>query len=235
MVDHDVVTREQWLGARRQLLAEEKEFNRLRNRLSQRRRELPWVRVEKSYVFDGPGGRTTLAQLFEGRHQLIVYHFMFAPEWEAGCKSCSFWADNFSGIPIHLQQRDVTFIAISRAPLDKLDAFKTRMGWSFPWYSSGGNDFNFDYQVSFRPEDLAKGEVEYNYRCMKTTMSDLVGISVFYRDDNDAVFHTYSCFSRGVDMLNLAYHYLDLVPKGRDEAGLPSPQAWVRYHDKYGV
>ena len=235
MPDHEVVARDQWLEARKRLLAEEKEFNRLRDRLSQRRRELPWVRVEKDYAFDGSGGRKTLAELFEGRHQLIVYHFMFAPDWEAGCKSCSFWADNFSGIPIHLTQRDVTFVAISRAPLGKLEAFKTRMGWSFLWYSSAGNDFNFDYQVSFRPEDLAKGEVEYNYRRLKTTMSDLVGISVFYRDEDDAVFHTYSCYSRGVDMLNLAYHYLDLVPKGRDEAGLPSRQAWVRYHDKYGV
>jgi predicted dithiol-disulfide oxidoreductase (DUF899 family) len=235
MVDHDVVSREQWLQARQRLLTEEKEFNRLRDRLSQHRRELPWVRVEKNYVFDGPGGRKTLAELFDGRHQLIVYHFMFAPGAEAGCKSCSFWADNFSGIPIHLKQRDVTFVAVSRAPLAKLEAFKTRMGWGFPWYSSAPSDFNFDYQVSFRPEDLAKGEVDYNYRKIKMTMSDLVGISVFYRDDDGAVFHTYSCYSRGVDMLNLAYHYLDLVPKGRDEAGLSNPQAWVRYHDKYGA
>jgi predicted dithiol-disulfide oxidoreductase (DUF899 family) len=233
MENHTVVSHAAWVEARKGLLAKEKEFNRLRDELSRERRNLPWERVDKTYVFDGPNGKATLADLFEGRHQLIVYHFMFPPEWEEGCKSCSFWADNFNGIPVHLNHRDVSFVVISRAPQSKLQPFKKRMGWSFNWFSSAGTDFNFDYQVSFPPEDLAKGEVTYNYGKTKTTMSDLVGISVFYRDDDGAIFHTYSSYSRGVDMVNGAYHYLDLVPKGRDEDGLSYTQAWVRHHDKY--
>ena len=234
MPDHAVVTRQEWTAARQALLAKEKEFTRLRDELSRERRALPWMRIEKSYAFETPAGRKSLTELFDGRRQLVVYHFMFAPDWQVPCKSCSFWADNFNGIVSHLHQRDVTMLAISRAPLAKLEAFKQRIGWSFPWISSDDGDFNFDLGVSFRPQDLAAGEVDYNFRRLKTSMSDLPGISVFYRDDDGTVFRTYSCYSRGVDMMNTAYHYLDLTPKGRDEDGLPRNQAWVRFHDEYG-
>jgi predicted dithiol-disulfide oxidoreductase (DUF899 family) len=232
MTDHQIVTHEQWVEARKQLLAREKEFTRLRDQVSQARRELPWERVTKDYVFDGLDGRETLAELFAGRSQLVVYHFMFAPDWEAGCKSCSFWADNFERNIIHLAARDVTMIAVSRAPFAKLDAFRERLGWTFKWVSSAGNDFNFDYHVSFTPEELAKGKVYYNYAWADGGPSELPGISVFRRDESGAIFHTYSCYARGLDMMNAAYHYLDLVPMGRDEAG-QRPQAWVRYRDSY--
>jgi len=234
MAKHKVVPRDEWLAARRHLLAEEKEFTRIRDRLSEERRALPWERVDKDYVFEGPEGKQSLAQLFDGRRQLIVYHFMFAPEAEVPCKSCSFWADNFNGIIAHLNQRDVTFVAISRAPLPKLQAFAKRLGWTFTWLSSGGSDFNYDYNVSFRPEDLASGTAIYNYGPTEMQMADLPGISVFFKDEEGAVFHTYSCYARGVDMLNTAYHYLDLVPKGRDEDGLPHTMAWVNFRDLYG-
>jgi predicted dithiol-disulfide oxidoreductase (DUF899 family) len=228
---HKVVSSGEWLDARMRLLAKEKEFTQLRDELSQARRDLPWERVDKNYVFDGPNGAESLTELFGGRSQLIVYHFMFNPEWEAGCKSCSFWADSFERNVVHLNHRDVTLVAISRAPLGKIEAFRKRMGWTFKWLSSAANDFNFDYQVSFRPEQLATGEVYYNYRQRKSSMTDLVGISVFYRDADGNVFHTYSCYERGVDMMNAAYHYLDLVPKGRDEGG--RTQFWVRHRDSY--
>jgi predicted dithiol-disulfide oxidoreductase (DUF899 family) len=234
VTDHLVVSPQDWLQARLQLLAKEKQFNRLRDELSRARRELPWELVEKDYVFDGPAGQQTLGDLFEARSQLVVYHFMFAPEWEDGCKSCSWWADNFERNVVHLAHRDVTLVAISRAPLAKLDAFKRRMGWTFKWYSSGRTDFNYDCHASFRPEELAAGEVTYNYRQIKLSNTDHTGISVFYRDADGAIYHTYSCYSRGVDMMNAGYHYLDLVPKGRDEDGLPYNQAWVRERDKYG-
>ena len=233
MEKHIVVSKDDWVTARQQLLAKEKEFTRLRDQLSEQRRALPWERVDKSYVFEGPKGRETLAQLFEGRNQLVVYHFMFAPEAEAPCRSCSFWADNFNGVVAHLNQRDVTFVAVSRAPLPRLQAFAKRMGWSFKWLSSGGSDFNYDYGVSFRPEDLAAGKAAYNYGPNKMQMSDLPGISVYFKDADGQVFHTYSCYARGLDMLNTAYHYLDLVPKGRDESDLPYTMAWVRFHDLY--
>jgi predicted dithiol-disulfide oxidoreductase (DUF899 family) len=233
MESHRVVSRDQWIEERKALLTREKEFTRLRDQLSQERRELPWVRVDKEYVFEGASGKTTLAELFAGRGQLIVYHFMFDPSWDEGCPSCSFWADNFKGIIVHLNQRDVSMAAISRAPFEKLAAFQKRMGWSFNWVSSFANDFNHDYHVSFAPEQLAQGEVIYNYRLVKNSMSELPGISVFHKDPAGAIFHTYSCYARGLDMLNVAYHYLDLVPKGRDEAGLSRPMAWVRYHDAY--
>ncbi len=232
MESHKVVSREEWLTARSQLLAAEKEFTRLRDRLSQQRRDLPWLLVDKHYVFEGPTGRENLSQLFAGRHQLAVYHFMLAPDWDEGCKSCSFWADNFNGIDVHLQQRDVTFLAVSRAPLAKIEAFKRRMGWTFKWVSSFGSDFNYDYHVSFRPEQSASKEAVYNYAPRKTTMEELPGISVFYKDDAGKIFHAYSCYARGLDMLNAAYHWLDLVPKGRDETG-PHKMAWVRLHDEY--
>ncbi|CDZ53896.1 DUF899 domain-containing protein [Neorhizobium galegae] len=230
---NQVVSPEEWLKARLDLLAAEKEFTRQRDALTRRRMAMPWERVEKPYRFEGPDGGLSLADLFDGRSQLIVYHFMFGPDWQEACKSCSFWADNFNGIPVHLNHRDVAFVAISRAPLAKLDAYKKRMGWNFPWFSSHGSDFNFDYQVSVRPEDLPKGVAYYNYKVQPSNASEEVGISVFYRDESGEVFHTYSCYSRGVDMLNGAYHFLDLVPKGRDEDDLDYPMAWVRRHDQY--
>jgi len=233
MEKHKVVSKDAWTAARKKLLAKEKEFTRLRDELSEQRRALPWERVGKEYAFDGPKGRQALTDLFDGRRQLIVYHFMFGPEGEP-CRSCSFWADNFNGIIAHLNQRDVTFVAISRAPLPKLQAFAKRLGWSFPWLSSGGSDFNYDYNVSFRSEDIAGGKTVYNYGPNEMEMSDLPGISVFYRDESGAVFHTYSCYARGLDMLNNAYHYLDLVPKGRDEADLAFTMEWVDYRDRYG-
>ena len=233
MTNHQVVSPEAWVAARKQLLTKEKEFTRLRDQLSQGRRDLPWVQVTKQYLFDGPEGKQTLGQLFNGRSQLIVYHFMFGPDWEVGCKSCSFWADNFNGIVPHLNQRDVTFVAVSRAPLAKLQAFATRLGWSFKWVSSSRSDFNYDYNVSFTPEDLADGSAIYNYAANKMNMPELPGISVFFKDAEGKVFHTYSCYARGLDMLNTAYHYLDLVPKGRGETGLPHSMAWVRLRDQY--
>jgi len=190
--------------------------------------------VAKNYAFETPRGRASLSDLFDGRRQLIVYHFMLGPDWEEGCKSCSFWVDNFNGIDVHLKHRDVTLLAVSQAPLAKIEAYRRRMGWSIAWASSFGSDFNFDYQVSFRPEDVVAGNAVYNYAPTKTTMSELPGISVFFRDEAGTVFHTYSCYSRGLDMLNGAYHYLDLVPKGRDEMGLPSTMSWLRRHDQYG-
>ena len=236
MNDHQVVTPEHWLEARKRLLAKEKEFTRLRDELSRARRDLPWVRVTKQYRFDGPAGKETLGELFDGRSQLVVYHFMFDPDWDAGCKSCSFWADNFERNVVHLAARDVTLVAVSRAPLAKIEAFRKRLGWTFKWLSAANTDFNFDYHVSFNPEALAKGEVYYNYAWSKSSISERAGISVFYRDASGAIFHTYSCYARGLDMMNAAYHYLDLVPMGRNEADQqPGPQAWVRLRDSYGA
>jgi predicted dithiol-disulfide oxidoreductase (DUF899 family) len=233
-MQHEVVSREDWLAARRQLLSKEKEFTRLRDRLSGERRELPWVKVEKTYVFDGPDGRETLAELFDGRGQLMVYHFMFGPEWEQGCPSCSFLSDHIDGANLHLPQRDVTLLAVSRAPLAQIEAFKERMGWRFKWVSSYENDFNRDYHVSFTDDEMAQGEVYYNYGMEQFPSEEAPGISVFYKDPDDAVFHTYSAYARGLDMLIGAYNYLDLAPKGRDEAALPWTMAWVRHHDRYG-
>jgi predicted dithiol-disulfide oxidoreductase (DUF899 family) len=231
---HKVVSEEEWLKVRKQLLTQEKEFTRLRDRLSQQRRNLPWVRVEKNYVFEGPNVKETLADLFEGRSQLAVYHFMFAPDGEEGCRSCSFWADSFNAIAVHLNHRDVTMVAISRAPYEKLEAFKRRMGWSFKWLSSGGNDFNYDYQASFTAEEIAKGKVYHNFGTYEEDLDEeKPGISVFYKDKSGDVFHTYSAYSRGIDLMNAAYNYLDLVPKGREEAELEWPMAWVRHHDRY--
>ena len=233
MANHRVVSRDEWLEARTQLLAREKDFNRLRDQLSQQRRDLPWVRVDKDYLFEGSTGNVSLSELFAGKSQLIVYHFMFDPSDDEGCPHCSFWADNFNGIPVHLNHRDVQFVAISRAPFNKLEAFNQRMGWSFPWFSSFATDFNYDYHVSFTPDELARGEAYFNYTRSNPGMADREGISVFYKDQNGDVFHTYSTYARGIDMVNGAYHFLDLVPKGRDEAGHDNPQYWVRHHDKY--
>ena len=233
MTTHQVVSKDQWVEARKRLLAKEKEFTRLRDQLSAERRALPWMRIDKEYTFDAPNGRETLAQLFGDRSQLIVYHFMFAPDWDVGCKSCSFWADNFNGITAHLRARDVAFVAISRAPLAKLQAFARRLGWSFKWVSSGESDFNYDFEVSFTPEAHARGEATYNFARLQHASSDMPGVSVFTKDESGAVFRTYSTYGRGLDMLNTAYHYLDLVPKGRDEAGQPDTMTWVKLRDLY--
>ena len=233
MSTHRIVSQEEWLQARKAHLAREKEFTRLRDQLSRERRALPWVKVEKDYVFQGPNGPESLGDLFGGRSQLLVQHFMYGPDWEEGCPSCSFWADSYDGFSVHRAQRDVTMVAVSRAPLEKLDAFKRRMGWSFKWVSSLGSDFNRDFQVSFTPEEMAKGEMTYNYETRGFPADEAPGVSVFARNEDGEIFHTYSCYARGLDMLNGAYHYLDLMPKGRDEDDLPYSMAWVRRHDEY--
>lgn len=230
---HKIVAREEWLEARKKLLAREKEFTRLRDELSRQRRDLPWEPVNKQYAFEGPNGKETLTSLFDGSSQLVVYHFMFHPDWLAGCPHCSFWADNFDHIPIHLKHRDISFVAISRAPYAKIEPYRKRMGWSFKWLSSFGIDFNYDYFVSFRPDEMKDGTGYWNYGTQKPHEEETVGISVFARNDAGGVFHTYSTYSRGVDMLNGAYHYIDLTPKGRDEAGHGNPQFWVRRRDEY--
>jgi predicted dithiol-disulfide oxidoreductase (DUF899 family) len=233
MQNHKIVSGAEWLAARKELLAKEKEFTRLRDQLSQDRRDLPWVKVEKEYSFDGPNGKETLADLFEGRSQLIIYHFMYGPDWPEGCPSCSFWADNFNGIVIHLNNRDINLVAVSRARLDTLEAYKRRMGWHFKWLSSFGSDFNYDYHVSFTDDEVKKEEMFYNYHIGKFPSEEAPGISVFYKNEQGKIFHTYSCYARGLDMLNVAYHYMDIAPKGRDEDGLPHSMAWLRRHDQY--
>jgi predicted dithiol-disulfide oxidoreductase (DUF899 family) len=233
MPKHRVVSHEEWLVARQAHLAKEKAFTRLRDELSAERRALPWERVDKAYVFEGPHGQQSLADLFGDQHQLLVYHFMFGPHWDEGCPSCSFWADNFNGIGVHLHHRDTALVAISRAPVERLEAYRQRMGWTFPWYSSLQSDFNFDYQVSFSPDPAKQGAYIYNYRQGEFGGEESPGISVFYRDEDGAIYHTYSTYARGLDMLNGAYHFLDLTPQGRDEAGLPWPMAWLRWHDQY--
>ena len=228
---HKVVSDAEWLAARKGLLAQEKEFTRAREELARQRRELPWVKVEKPYPFDGPNGQETLSDLFAGRRQLIVNHFMFGPDWNEGCPSCSFWADTYNGIVVHLEHRDASFVVVSRAPLQKLEAYKRRMGWSFKWVSSLNNDFNRDYHVSFTPEE--QKTAVYNYQAAGFGSSEAPGVSVFAKGEDGQIFHTYSCYARGLDMLNGAYQLLDILPKGRDEEGLPHPMAWVRRHDKY--
>jgi predicted dithiol-disulfide oxidoreductase (DUF899 family) len=234
MNHNPIVSRDEWLVVRKAHLAREKEFTRLRDQLSAERRALPWVKIEKNYVFDGPDGKETLADLFDGRSQLIVYHFMLGPEWEEGCKSCSFLADHIDSSVIHLAHRDVTLVVASRAPLPKIAAFKQRMGWRFKWVSSYGSDFNSDYHVSFTRDDVAKGKTYYNYDLRESqSEGEAPGISVFYKDGTGGIFHTYSAYARGLDMLIGVYNYLDLVPKGRDEEGLSFTMDWVRHHDRY--
>ena len=231
--NHQIVSKNEWIESRKVLLKKEKQFTALRDQLSQQRRDLPWVAVDKEYIFDGPNGKETLSELFDGRSQLIVYHFMYDPNWDAGCPSCSFWADNFNNIIVHLNQRDVTMIAISKAPYNKIAAYKKRLGWEFKWVSSFDTDFNFDYFVSFTPEELAKKEASYNFISQDPRISEREGVSVFYKDSSGEIFHTYSAYERGIDILNNTYNYLDLVPKGRDEDGYDFPMAWVRRHDEY--
>lgn len=226
-------TREEWLKARLDLLEQEKAFTRQRDELSRKRRELPMVAVEKGYVFEGPDGKETLAELFGPCSQLIVQHFMYGKGWDEGCPSCSFWADGFDGTTIHMRHRDAAFVAVSNAPLDEIEAYRARMGWRFKWVSSYGTDFNRDYHVTFSKEELEAGPVYYNYKETSFPVEEAPGISVFYKDDEGNVFHTYSCYARGLDMLNAAYHYIDLLPKGRDEGELPFTMAWLRRHDQY--
>jgi predicted dithiol-disulfide oxidoreductase (DUF899 family) len=228
-----VVAQAEWLAARKELLKKEKEFTRLRDELSRQRRELPWEKVEKQYAFDGPNGKETLADLFGGKSQLIVYHFMLGPGWKEGCPSCSFISDHIDGSVVHLAARDVRLAAVSRAPFAEIETFKKRMGWQFHWVSSYGSDFNFDYQVSMKKEDVGKGSVYYNYTMQEFPSEERPGTSVFYKDAADNVFHTYSSYGRGLDILVGAYNWLDIAPKGRDEEGLKHSMAWVRHHDKY--
>ena len=233
MYKQNIVSKDEWLEARRKLLKEEKNFTRLRDQLSLQRRKLPWVKVEKAYSFEGSNGKQSLSDLFGDKSQLIVYHFMYGPDWEDGCPSCSFWADNFNGIDIHLRHRDANLIAISRASLDQIETYKKRMGWDFKWLSSLGSEFNYDYQASFTADEMEKGEMLYNFNIGSFPADESPGISVFYKSPENEVFHTYSCYARGLDMLNGAYHYMDLLPKGRDEDDLDFTMAWLRRRDQY--
>jgi predicted dithiol-disulfide oxidoreductase (DUF899 family) len=231
--NHSIVSREEWLAARKRHLAREKELTRLRDQVALERRELPWVKVEKQYRFDGPQGKESLADLFGGRSQLIVYHFMFGPGWKEGCPSCSFLSDHVDGALAHLAARDVSFVAVSRAPLAQIRAFQQRMGWRFKWVSSDGGDFNYDFHVSSTAEERAKGRMHYNYGEREFSGEELPGASVFYKDESGMVFHTYSAYARGLDPMIGAYNWLDIAPKGRDEDDLKYTMAWVRHHDKY--
>ena len=233
---HQVVSPEKWIEARRAHLVKEKQLTRQRDELARERRELPWVKVEKEYAFDTPRGKATLADLFAGRTQLLIYHFMFGPQWSEGCPSCSFVCDHIDGAVPHLAARDVTLTMVSRAPLGKIEAFKKRMGWQFPWVSSFGNEFNYDYHVSFKPEHKKDGKVDYNYTMEQFPSDEAPGASVFYKDPGTGeIFHTYSTYARGLDSFVGTYTLLDLVPRGRDEDQLPFDMAWVRHHDRYGT
>jgi len=230
--EHKVVSPKQWVTARKRLLAKEKKLTKQLEQLKQQRRALPWVKVEKEYVFQGPQGRETLSDLFGKKSQLIIYHFMFGPGWKDGCPHCSFWADHYDGVQAHLGQRDTSLVVVSRAPIKEIAPFKKRMGWRFKWVSSFGTDFNFDFHVSFTPEEIRTGKLFYNYAPLKMKIDEREGVSAFYKTSNRDVFHTYSAYARGIDMLNTTYHFLDLTARGRDE-NPEAPQDWVRYHDKY--
>jgi len=227
-----VVSQKEWLAARKKLLAKEKKFSKLRDALNHERRKLPWVKIEKEYVFDGPNGKVTLADLFCGRRQLLIYHFMFGPGWKEGCPHCSFWADHFDSVNIHIGQRDTAFAVVSRAPWSEIEPFKRRMGWRFKWVSSFNADFNFDFNVSFTPEQQKSGKAIYNYAPLDMDVDEREGVSAFYRDKNGDVYHTYSSYERGIDLMNTTYNFLDLTAKGRDE-NPDATQDWVRYHDEY--
>jgi predicted dithiol-disulfide oxidoreductase (DUF899 family) len=234
IAQHPVVSEKEWIKARREFLTREKEYMREGDELARQRRELPWTKVEANYTFEGPRGKESLADLFDGRSQLIVYHFMLGPDWKEGCKGCSFVSDHIDGAIPHLSARDVTLVAVSRAPLAQIEAFKKRMGWRFKWVSSAGSNFNFDYNVSFTKSDLAKGKIFYNFEERKAGESELPGASVFLKAADGAIYRTYSTYARGLDSLVGTYRYLDLCPKGRDEDNLPgNPMSWVRHHDRY--
>jgi Uncharacterized protein conserved in bacteria len=236
ILENPIVSREEWLRARKELLKKEKEFLRQGDQLTAECRRLPWVKVDKQYVFDGPDGKETLTDLFKGQSQLVVFHFMLAPGWGEGCIGCSFGADHFDGIVVHLEHHDVKFVAVSRAPLPEIQAFKKRMGWHFDWVSSYGNSFNFDYHVSFTKEELARGKAYFNYDIRNVHSEEMNGTSMFYKDESGAVYHTYSVYARGSEMMGGAYGYLDHLPKGRNETG-PNYNLmdWVRHHDRYDV
>jgi predicted dithiol-disulfide oxidoreductase (DUF899 family) len=227
-----VVSQKQWLAARKKLLVEEKKFSKLRDKLNLQRRKLPWVKLEKEYVFDGPSGKLTLGDLFGGKSQLIIYHFMFGPGWNEGCPHCSFWADHYDSANIHIGQRDTAFAVVSRAPLKEIEPFKKRMGWKFEWVSSVDTDFNFDFNVSFTPEQIKSGVLPYNYGKVKMEIDELQGVSAFFRDKNGDIYHTYSSYARGIDLMNTTYNFIDLTAKGRDEKP-GAAQNWVRFHDQY--
>ena len=228
---HEVVSNDEWLRARQELLAKEKEFTRLRDEMTAQIRALPWERVDKNYTFETNDGEASLADLFGTNRQLAVYHFMLGPAWEQGCPSCSFLADSFDGTPVHLAQRDVSFVAVSRAPLEEINAYKKRMGWTFDWVSSNATTFNFDFGVSFDPDAADASEKSYNYAPANGVGEEMPGASFFYRD-GDHIYHTYSTYGRGLDIL-LAYNWLDLAPKGRDEDELEFTMSWLRRHDEY--
>jgi predicted dithiol-disulfide oxidoreductase (DUF899 family) len=233
---HRIVSRDEWLAARKAHLEHEKELTHLRDKLAAERRELPWVKVEKNYIFDTPDGKKTLADLFDGRSQLLIYHFMFGPEWKEGCPSCSFVCDHIDGAVPHLAARDVTLTMVSHAPLARIEPFKKRMGWHFPWVSSFASDFNYDYHASFTPDQRARGKVDYNYEMQEFPSTEAPGASVFYKDPaSGEIFHTYSVYGRGLDPLVGTYTLLDMVPKGRDEDELGFSMDWVRHHDRYGT
>jgi predicted dithiol-disulfide oxidoreductase (DUF899 family) len=231
MEPHKIVSQEEWLAAHRAHLAEEKALTHARDALSRKRRELPWVKVDKTYTFDTDQGRQTLADLFDGRSQLIVYHFMMGPDWDEGCTGCSFLSDHVDGALVHLAQRDVTYVAVSRAPIAKIDAFRKRMGWKFRWVSSLGSDFNYDYYVSFTPEQRAQHKLFYNFTTIDSEMDELPGLSVFYKDEAGDIYHTYSSYGRGGEPLIGTYTYLDLTPKGRNETR--GMMEWLHHHDRY--
>ena len=228
-----IATDEEWLAARRALLQEEKALQRARDQLAEKRRRLPWRRIESDYEFEGADGRRSLPDLFGNASQLLIYHFMYHPDWDEGCKTCSFWADGFDGAIPHLYARDVAFAVISRGPLDKLLSYGQRMGWQFPWFSSADSTFNYDFGVSFTAEQIESRNTFYNFRDGASVGPEMPGISTFARDDEGSIFHTYSTYSRGLDPLNSAYQLLDLVAKGRDEDQLPFPMDWIRRHDEY--
>jgi predicted dithiol-disulfide oxidoreductase (DUF899 family) len=234
-LEHPVVSVDEWINARKQLLQKEKELTHLRDEVSQLRQELPWVKVEKEYIFEGPNGEQhTLSDLFKGRSQLIVQHFMLGPGWKEGCVGCSFMADNIDGSIVHLANHDVSYVAISRAPYHEIEPFRKRMGWSFDWVSSNKNDFNFDYHVSATEEDIAKNEMTYNFEKMPVSEKELPGMSAFYKDENGDIYHTYSTYARGADILINTYNLLDMAPKGRNETGPDGALTdWVKHHDKY--
>jgi predicted dithiol-disulfide oxidoreductase (DUF899 family) len=232
MENRKVVSQKAWLAARKKLLAKEKKFSKLRDVMNAERRKLPWVKIEKDYLFNGPGGKVSLGDLFGGKSQLIIYHFMFGPGWGDGCPHCSFWADHYDSVHHHIGQRDTAFAVVSRAPLKEIMPFKKRMGWKFKWLSSCGTDFNSDYNVSFTPEQLKNGTAIYNYAKLDMDMDEREGVSAFYRDKNGDIYHTYSAYARGIDLMNTTYNFLDLTAKGRDE-NPDARQDWVRYHDKY--
>jgi len=231
MTTHTIISQEKWLEARRDLLAAEKDLTHRGDQVAELRRKLPWVRVEKRYAFEGPDGKVSLAELFAGRSQLLVQHFMLAPGAKEGCKSCSYMADHTDGMTAHLAQRDVTFVAISRAPYNEIEQFRQRMGWRFNWVSSNANGFNHDFRVSFTPEEIAKGGIDYNFGVSSFAARELPGVSVFMKDEDGTVFHTYSTYGRGVEVMMGTYRMLDLTPKGRDEEG--HNMQWVRHHDRY--